>query len=379
MRSSLLLPLAGLMVAATLLLYPALQEDGPARASGKDVGAPVDPPVVLIRSGDPVRAAWADRAAAVPGVDDALYVRRGQTLLQRVTRTSGEMVQEVRRGYAIPVDTLVAEPRAYASMLPPRVGAQVAQLRPGEAVLTESAALRRSVDVGDSLEFAGGKLYVGAVVDDASLNGAEMLLSRPEAGVQLRAGLVLARIEERGGDRRLKRAFRKDRVEVLWRGYAYGTRRGPIAQPGDLKARFGEVAVRVPFGRDWIKLDPDWVKQNIAKEELPILGRVACNRVLMPRLRKALGDLERRGLSRLVDKGDFAGCYAPRRIPSTGSLSLHALGLAVDLNAHRNPYDRPSRQDRRLVRVMERNGFTWGGAWPTVKDAMHFEYQGAAP
>jgi hypothetical protein len=286
------------------------------------------------------------------------------------------MVQQVRRGYAIPVDTLVAEPRAYASMLPPRAAAPVAQLRPGEAILTQSAALRRSVDVGDTLEFTGGKLYVGAVVDDASLNGAEMLLSRPEAGVQLRAGLVLARIEERGADQRLERSFARDRVEVLWRGYAYGTARGPIAQPGDLKARFGEVAVRVPFKRDWIKLDPDWVRQNIVKEELPILGRVACNRVIVPRLKRALGDLERRGLSRLVDRGDFAGCYAPRRIPSTGSLSLHALGLAVDLNAHRNPYDRPSRQDRRLVRVMERNGFTWGGAWPTVKDAMHFEYQG---
>jgi hypothetical protein len=264
-------------------------------------------------------------------------------------------------------------------MLPPRVGAQVAQLQAGEAVLTESAALRRSVDVGDSLEFAGGKLYVGAVVDDASLNGAEMLLAKPEAGVQLRAALVLARIGERDADRRVKAEFARDRVEVLWRGYAYGTRRGPIAQPGDLKARFGEVAVRLPFGRDWVRLDPDWVRQNIVKEKLPILGRVRCNRVIVPRLRRALGELERRGLARLVDRGDFAGCYAPRRIPATGSLSLHALGLAVDLNARRNPYDRPSRQDRRLVRTMERAGFTWGGAWPTVKDAMHFEYQGALP
>src|SRR5829696_839331 len=379
MRSSLLLPLAALMVAGLLLVYGQSSDDGRSSASAEKVGAPVDPPVVLIRSGDPVPRRWADRAAAVPGVEEAIHVRRGQTLLRRVTKTSGDVVQEVRRGYAIPVDTLVADPRAYASMLPGRAAVQVAQLRSGEAVLTESAALRRGVDAGDSLEFAGGKVYVGAVVDDSSLNGAELLLSRAEAGVQLRAGLVLARIGERGGDRRVRAAFARDRVEVLWRGYAYGSRRGPIAQPGDLKARFGEVAVRVPFGRDWIKLDPDWVRQNIVKEELPILGRVACNRVLVPRLRRALGELERRGLSRLVDKGDFAGCYAPRRIPATGSLSLHALGLAVDLNAQRNPYDRPSRQDRRLVRAMERAGFTWGGAWPTVKDAMHFEYQGAVP
>jgi hypothetical protein len=376
MRSSVVYPLAALLVAAFLLGYSQLKDDGPAGASSQDVGAPVDPPVVLIRSGDRVPARWADRAAGVPGVAQAIYVRRGQALLTRVTRTSGEVVQEVRRGYAIPVDTVVAEPGAYASMLPGRAAAAVAPLRSGEAVLSESAALRRSVAVGDTLEFAGGKVYVGAVVDDASLNGAEMLLSRAEAGVQLRAGFVLARIDERGGDRRVRQAFRRDRVEVLWRGYAYGTRRGPIAQPGDLKARFGEVAARVPFGSDWIKLDPDWVRQNIVKEDVPILGRVACNRVVMPRLRRALGDLQRRGLARLVDKSDFAGCYAPRRIPSTGSLSLHALGLAVDLNARRNPYDRPSRQDPRLVRAMERAGFTWGGAWPTVRDPMHFEFQG---
>ena len=121
MRSSLLLLLAAAMVAALAVrLRTALRDDGPARASGEDVGAPVDPPVVLIRSGDPVQAAWADGPPSVPGVDEAIYVRRGQTLLRRVTRTSGEVVQEVRRGYAIPVDTLVAEPRAYASMLPGR-------------------------------------------------------------------------------------------------------------------------------------------------------------------------------------------------------------------------------------------------------------------
>jgi hypothetical protein len=35
-----------------------------------------------------------------------------------------------------------------------------------------------------------------------------------------------------------------------------------------------------------------------------------------------------------------------------------------------------SRQDHRLVRAMERAGFTWGGRWPTAPDPMHFELQG---
>src|SRR4051812_34925032 len=97
-----LLPLAALMVAGVLLASSQLPQDDPGRAVAKDVGAPVDPPVVVVRSGDRVPPRWAERAAAVPGVDQVVYVRRGQTLLQRVVETSGHVLQNVRRGYAIP-------------------------------------------------------------------------------------------------------------------------------------------------------------------------------------------------------------------------------------------------------------------------------------
>ena len=76
---------------------------------------------------------------------------------------------------------------------------------------------------------------------------------------------------------------------------------------------------------------------------------------------------------------DNAGCYAPRRIPTSWTLSLHAWGLAVDLNASRNPQGQKPHQDLRLVHVMERHGFWWGGRWPTVPDGIHFEYHGDGP
>jgi hypothetical protein len=118
------------------------------------------------------------------------------------------------------------------------------------------------------------------------------------------------------------------------------------------------------------------VRRNIVNAQVPLLGRVSCNRRIVGDLRAAMRSLERRGLARLVDRGDYAGCYAPRRIPSSGSLSLHAYGLAVDLNASRNGQYRRGDQDPRLVRAMERHGFTWGGRWPTAPDPMHFEWQG---
>jgi D-alanyl-D-alanine carboxypeptidase len=72
----------------------------------------------------------------------------------------------------------------------------------------------------------------------------------------------------------------------------------------------------------------------------------------------------------------LAGCYAPRRIGPGGPLSLHAWGLAVDLNASGNPFGGKSHQAPRLVRTMKRHAFTWGGEWPSIHDPMHFEFRG---
>jgi hypothetical protein len=46
------------------------------------------------------------------------------------------------------------------------------------------------------------------------------------------------------------------------------------------------------------------------------------------------------------------------------------------LPACTNPFGGRSRQDRRLVRTMQRHGFSWGGDWPTIRDPMHFEFRG---
>jgi hypothetical protein len=103
---------------------------------------------------------------------------------------------------------------------------------------------------------------------------------------------------------------------------------------------------------------------------------VTCHRRMIPALRSAMAELRRRGLGHLVNAAEYAGCYAPRRIQPSGTLSLHAWGLAVDLNAASNPVGGESNQDPRLVRAMERHGFFWGGEFPTVPDPMHFEFRG---
>ena len=102
--------------------------------------------------------------------------------------------------------------------------------------------------------------------------------------------------------------------------------------------------------------------------------------------------------------GDVSGSFECREaVPSpcsggsgTGSWSMHAYGLAVDLNPVENPYvgcgqsrDPASRPyfdrsrhrrgmvGRRVVRAFRSIGWGWGGAWTgNTKDYMHFSSTG---
>ena len=60
----------------------------------------------------------------------------------------------------------------------------------------------------------------------------------------------------------------------------------------------------------------------------------------------------------------------------SGVISRHTWGIAVDINEDTNRYGDAPTQDPRLVAIMARSGFSWGGVW-LVPDGMHFEYVGA--
>lgn len=91
------------------------------------------------------------------------------------------------------------------------------------------------------------------------------------------------------------------------------------------------------------------------------------------------------------------GTFSWRSVRSGTAQSLHSFGIAIDFNEDTNPmcptptragYD-PKKLCKTyndlvtdippcMVRVFTDNGFSWGGLWPTPKDAMHFEYRGEA-
>lgn len=88
----------------------------------------------------------------------------------------------------------------------------------------------------------------------------------------------------------------------------------------------------------------------------------------MPALRGALGELEARQLSGPLQRG-VAGCWNPRAIAGSEQPSRHAWGAAFDLV----PLPTDPERLARVVEVMERWGFTWGGRW-VAPDPVHFEY-----
>ena len=95
-------------------------------------------------------------------------------------------------------------------------------------------------------------------------------------------------------------------------------------------------------------------------------------------------------------------CFNYRNVSGSRNLSKHARGLAIDINTLYNPYIRYSKKDgSRIVepatavkycdrkanfpykittsdlcyKLFVKYGFTWGGAWRTMKDYQHFEYK----
>jgi len=278
-----------------------------------------------------------------------------------------------RRGYGvIPVEAMAVDANAYTGAAG-RPGRKLADMLPKGAVLSRTGAKLRKLKPGGRLRLAGGRtVSVSGVVDDALLGGYEVALDRNLArpyGLQRTAYLLVKpRGPVDGLQRELRRLLKGRRLRFLTPGDRPFVRGGdgvlPLAQ---VKARFGEFAVP-GLGRG--PPNPAWRRANLVTRKLPILGPVRCHRLVIGDLGRAMADLERQALRGLVDLGAFrrqGGCWSSALLRADGTLSRHAWGIAVEL-----PVTTP---DERLIRIMARHGFTWGGTFARP-DAAHFEWVG---
>jgi hypothetical protein len=283
-------------------------------------------------------------------------------------------------GKAIPIEVAAIRPRAYARFVPAGNRAEILALEPGGAVLARTAGKLRGAGEGLRLDLRSGPTKVTGVVSDEATGGYEMLIAGPPRDSWARVERFLLIRADQPDTRALQRVARR----ILGRGVPFRIRmhgETPFLRHGDavlpqllLKDNFGEFAA-APRSDGHLDMDPTWARRHIATQQVPVLGRVTCHVAVLPQLREALAEIERSGLGFLLDPSDYGGCYSPRFINAMpdSRVSHHSWGIAIDLNVTENPYGAKSGLDRRVVDIMERWGFSWGGRW-LVPDGMHFEW-----
>lgn len=150
---------------------------------------------------------------------------------------------------------------------------------------------------------------------------------------------------------------------------------------GGVEATFG----RLTFGPDG-RLTAAWERAHLGLFELPYpldnevipgghqVTHLYCHRLLGPVFQDVFRAIDDAGLREHAM--GYGGCFNVRSIRGRpGHMSLHAYGVALDLNAHDNPLGSDeSHQHPDVVALFKAHGFHWGGDFVGRKDPQHFQY-----
>lgn len=248
----------------------------------------------------------------------------------------------------------------------------------GEAVVTFDAAEDLGISSSGAVTVGGTELRAGAVADNGVPNFADVLVADfvgEDAGLP---GPRLLAIGVRNADRtRATGKVLRDELPGAKVRKLLGEVPAPLAPdaPKIVGESSGGLIGRMSFEvleDGFIRPDPAWVSANIASATVPLLGSVTCHRILLPQLYAALAEIEGAGLGDAIYQ--YNGCYVPRFIDRDPDkpLSMHAFGLAFDINTPTNQLGTAGDMDPRVVEIFEKWGFVWGGRW-SRPDPMHFE------
>lgn len=168
-----------------------------------------------------------------------------------------------------------------------------------------------------------------------------------------------------------------------------------LASPTPAWPRQAEVAHF--FGA--IELGPDgtpterWQARALVSLNLPYrmrlswqtetsVRRITCHRAVAASLRGCLAAiLEHYGSLTAVQEAGldlYGGCYNFRPMRGSHTLSMHAYGIAIDLDPEHNRLGAKWGPEKGMmpmavVEIFERAGWTWGGRWSSRPDCMHFQ------
>ena len=362
-----ILTFTSLVLAVATACAPSVAESTAKQPAGPDVRVDVwssrDLPASLVTS--------------ITGIEGVRSVSTMSVAVLNLIRETGATVAlpHRRKGGVLPLTVgAVGSSRRASDVLS-------ATLSTGKAIISVEAAAIRHIGVGGRLTVTNGSIHrtfaIGAVVPDHATHGRELLVPAGSASglgfTGTRAIIVWVKAAQ----------SRQTATAIMHAAHGYLARvtvgenappdpsLGPTLSFVELKRIFGEFVFKPRQGL-YVAVDKTWMDANIVKTRVPLLGLITCSRRLLPQLTAAMRELQALGLAGLVRT--FNGCFSPRmQVGNSYELSRHAYGIAVDINAGTNRYGDAPNQDPRLVQVMERWGFTWGGRW-LVPDGMHFEF-----
>jgi len=365
---------------------------GPVRALAAPPTTPEAPSTFLVWVPRGLPRGFASAVSNLPKIAATTVVAEDDTWLRRSWNAGGQLVDHRPAGYRIPIDTAAVDPATFAAFVPPADRPDVAALSDGGAILGATSAALRGLGPGSVMDVGGTTLRVAAVLPDQLVGAAELVVSdRVGARIGVHHDRYML-VQPSRGRRMAPDAFRA-RIAPMLPASLGIDRAVQVRAPGDtpffragdavlppviVKSLFGEFAARPGRRPGTLQIDLAWTAAHIETTRVPLLGRVTCNRQFVPQLAAAMGQVQRRAPADAVRS--YQGCFVPRYIgwSSANMLSYHSWGIAFDMNVGDNVRGETPHQDPRMVRILARYGFEWGGTW-IVPDGNHFEFHRMVP
>jgi len=311
--------------------------------------------------------------AGVQGVESVSVITSVTMHLASSHKAEGTLVDQPPPRFVIPLHGATVEPEGLERVF------GLPMIEPDEIILGEDSAALRRLELGDTMTFeTGATLTVGAIVPEDLMAGYEAIATTKEHFVeermQARAMLVLYE----AGPYRLELAIRSlvdEETLFAVRERMDSADRGGLVVRSQvfIKQNFGEFAYR-SSGKGRFVIDPAWVSENIVDVRIPLLGQTKCHRVMAEILTDIMQDLVDNGLSNVIDRRAYAGCWNARYIAGSFRLSRHSFGAAADINIFNSTDGGPgSPVHQELLDRIYAAGLTSGHVW-TNADPGHFEF-----
>jgi hypothetical protein len=171
-------------------------------------------------------------------------------------------------------------------------------------------------------------------------------------------------------------------LDWVSRRYKYTLVKPPknIKELYNFAGKFNYVDLDEPKG--FVKIIGEWKKYNIVPVTLPITNHkknkkwtIECHKTIESHIFNLFSEYVAKGYENNYPITQL-GCWVPRHKMSNTekSLSIHAWGLAIDINWLYNKVNTGGNMPHYVVTLFKQYGFNWGGLWTRPRDPMHFQF-----